>query len=82
MKFALSGQIFENYSNIKFHENLISGRRVVQCGKTDTKQLIIDFRNFVIVSKKILCLVDRVWNVTAHAQKPHFVFRAKRDESI
>jgi len=30
-----SQQIFEKYSNIKFHENPSSGRRVVPCGRTD-----------------------------------------------
>jgi hypothetical protein len=35
MKLEFSGQIFENYSNIKFHENPSSGSRVVPCGRTD-----------------------------------------------
>jgi len=32
MKLGFSGQIFEGYSNIKFHENFSSGSRVVSCG--------------------------------------------------
>ena len=35
MKLEFSRQIFEKYWNIKFHENLWSGRRVVSCGRTD-----------------------------------------------
>jgi len=30
-----SGQIFEKYLNIKFHENPSRGSRVVPCGQTD-----------------------------------------------
>jgi len=32
MKLEFSQQIFENYSNTKFHENPFSGSQVVQCG--------------------------------------------------
>ena len=35
MKLEFSRQIFEKSSNIKFHENLSSGSRVVPCGQTD-----------------------------------------------
>jgi len=35
MKLEISRQIFEKYSNIKFHENPSSGSRVVPCGQTD-----------------------------------------------
>jgi hypothetical protein len=35
MKLAFTRQIFEIYSNSKFHENLSSGNRVVPCGRTD-----------------------------------------------
>ena len=35
MKLEFSGQIFEKYSDIKFHENPSSGSRVVQCGWTE-----------------------------------------------
>jgi len=35
MKFEFSEQIFEQSSNIKFHENLSSGSRIVPCGETD-----------------------------------------------
>jgi hypothetical protein len=35
MKLEFSRQIFEKYSNIKFHENQSSGSRVVPYGRTD-----------------------------------------------
>ena len=38
MKLEHSPQSFEKYSNINFHENLSSGRRIVQCGRTDEQR--------------------------------------------
>jgi len=35
MKLQFSRQIFEEYSNIKFHENPSSGSRVVPCRRTN-----------------------------------------------
>jgi len=35
IKFEFSQQIFEKYSNIKFHDNPFSGSRVFPCGQTD-----------------------------------------------
>ena len=35
MKLGYSRQIFEKYSNIKFHENPSSGSRVIPCGLAD-----------------------------------------------
>jgi hypothetical protein len=50
MKLEFSLQIFEKYSNIKFHENLSCGSRVVPCeqtdGWTDMTKLIAAFRIF------------------------------------
>jgi hypothetical protein len=36
MKLEFSGQIFEKYSTIKFHENRSVGGQVVPCGKMET----------------------------------------------
>ena len=44
---------FEKYSNIKFSENLSSLSRVVLCGQTDIK-LIVVFRNFANALKMII----------------------------
>jgi len=58
MKLEFSGQIFEKYSNIKFHENLSIGSRVVPRGhsdrRTDMTKLVVAFRNFVKAPKNIL----------------------------
>jgi len=37
MKREISQQIFEKYSNTKFHENPFNGSRVVPCGMTDER---------------------------------------------
>jgi hypothetical protein len=50
MKFEFSRQIFEKYSNTKFHEYSSSGSRSVPRGRpdrrTDITKLGVDFRNF------------------------------------
>ena len=60
MKLEFYWQIFDKSSNIKFHENLSSGSRVVLCERTDTKKLIVAFRNFVNARKNI-----------SHSTEPH-----------
>jgi hypothetical protein len=51
MKLEFFRQIFENPSDIKFHENPFSGSRVVPCERTDRRtdmtKLTVAFRNFV-----------------------------------
>jgi len=37
MELEFSRQIFEKYSNTKFHENSSSGSRVVSCGRADRR---------------------------------------------
>jgi len=50
MKLKFSQQIFEKYSNVKFHENPSSGSRVVPRGqidgRTDMTKLIVVFSQF------------------------------------
>jgi hypothetical protein len=54
MKLEFSGEIFEEYSNIKFYEDPSSGSLVVPYGQTDRQtdipsditKLIVAFRNF------------------------------------
>jgi hypothetical protein len=47
MKLKFSRQIFEKYSNIKFHENPSSGSRVFHADRqTDMTKLTVAFRNF------------------------------------
>jgi len=38
MKFQIPRQIFEKYSNTKFHKNPYSGSQVVPCGQTDRRK--------------------------------------------
>jgi hypothetical protein len=53
MKLEFSSQIFEKYSNIKFHENPFRGSEVFLCGRedgrtagyTDTTKIRVAFRN-------------------------------------
>jgi hypothetical protein len=52
MKLEFSRHISEKSSNIKFYENLSSWSRVVPCGQTDMKRLIIAFRNFAKAPRK------------------------------
>jgi len=52
MKLEFSGQFFEKCTKIKFHENPFSGSRVVPCGQTDIKKLIVAFRTFSTSPKK------------------------------
>jgi len=55
MKIEFSGQIFQNPSNIKFHDSKSNGSRGVSCGQTvgqiDMTKLNIAFRNFAKVHK-------------------------------
>jgi hypothetical protein len=56
MKIKFSRHISEQYSNIKFHENPSSGRRVVQCermdGQTHMMKITVSFRNVANEPKK------------------------------
>jgi len=49
MKLEFSTHIIKKYPNIKFHENLSSGSRVVPCGWTEMTKLIVAFRHFANV---------------------------------
>jgi hypothetical protein len=56
MKLEFPRQIFEKYTNIKFHENPFSGSQVVPYGQTDGRaemtKLIVAFCNFAKAPKK------------------------------
>jgi len=56
MKLEHSRQLFEKYSNMKFHENPFSVSRLFHSdgrtnGQTDMTNLIVSFRNFTNISK-------------------------------
>jgi hypothetical protein len=58
VRFEFSRQIFEKYSNIKFHENPSSWSRAVPRGRTDTTKQITAFRNFANAPKKTYVVQD------------------------
>jgi hypothetical protein len=59
MKLDFSREIFEKYSNIKFHENSSSGSRIVPCGRIDgptnrdMTKLIVAVHNFAKAPKSV-----------------------------
>jgi hypothetical protein len=58
IQFKSSRQIFEKYTNIKFHENPSTGSRVVACGRTDMTNLIAAFNSFAKAPKSLfLCVI-------------------------
>jgi len=58
-KLEFSQQMFEKSSNTIFHETPSSGSRVVPCGRTDTRQLIVSFRNAAKAPKNKWMLFTR-----------------------
>jgi hypothetical protein len=70
MKLQFSRQIFEKYSNIKFHENPFCGSRDVACGQKSGEDEVV-FLNFAKAPKIIevlkysnFCLhFTRTWNI-------------------
>jgi hypothetical protein len=72
MEFGFSQQVFEKYSNIKFHDNPSSGSRVVPYGRTDGRtdptKVIVASRNFANASKKTV-------RVSSPQRKVAFTFR-------
>jgi hypothetical protein len=74
MKREFSRQIFEKYSNIKFHEHPSSESQVVPSGQTDRRtdmaKLIVAFRNFAN-APKIVTLHISFSAKTAAASSPH-----------
>ena len=68
MKLEFSGQVFEKFSDIKFHENASSENLVVPCGQTDGRtdmtKLFAIFSNsaksrcfsFIVLVKKFRAL--------------------------
>jgi hypothetical protein len=53
IKLEFSGQIYEKFGGIKFHENLSSGNRIVPCGRTDVQSLFL-FMQMRLKTFKIL----------------------------
>ena len=73
-----SGQIFEIYSNVRFHENPSSGRRVIPGGQTEgwtvMTKLVVAFRSFANRSgKESKCWTDLSIRRDQRSCQPHFV---------
>jgi len=58
MELELFLQIFEKYSNIKYHENPSSRSRAFPYGRTDMTNLTVALRNFVNAPKNAVQLTD------------------------
>jgi len=61
IKPEFSRQIFKKYTNIKFHENLSCGIRVIPCrqmGQRDMTRLTVAFRAFANAPKNLLLLAQ------------------------
>jgi hypothetical protein len=69
-KICIFQQVFERYSNIKFHENSSSGSLVVPCGRTDGHgQANRSFLHFCGIVLKAM-ITDENWNPsTEHSSK-------------
>jgi hypothetical protein len=59
MELEFSRQIFEKFSNIKFHDNPSIGSRVVPCERAEMTKLIVAFRNFANAPKNCAVTVLR-----------------------
>jgi len=66
----LCWQMFDKYSNIKFHENTSSESRVFPCRQTDMTKLLVAYRNFANAPKNHFCFnfdnlfLFQVWSET------------------
>ena len=80
MKLEFSGQIFETYSNTKFHENPSSGSRVLPCGRADMTKLTVAFRNFANAPQKAENEINRQIskNGTQAAGKRKWLYQSTR----
>ena len=69
MKLEFSRQIFEKYSNIKFHENLTSGSRVVPRGRTDMTKFMVAFPNSANAPKNFHIIASPGWSFSKKTDK-------------
>ena len=77
MKLEFSRQIFEKSSNIKFNENLSSGKQAAPSGRTHMTKLIVTFCNFVNMPKNMttwLLLHQLTVLLVKTTNKPHDKF--------
>jgi hypothetical protein len=78
MELEFSQQIFEKYTNIKFHENPARGSRVVPCKRTDERtdrqtditKLTVAFRTFATEPKSFRSRLPK-WSATPNNVSTH-----------
>jgi hypothetical protein len=56
-------QIFEKFSNVKFHEGASIGSRVDPCGLTDITKFIVAFRSFWNAPKRYIYQHRSAWHM-------------------
>jgi hypothetical protein len=77
MNLEISRQFFEKFSNVEFHENPLSGSRVVPCGQTDRRTDEHDEANsrlsqFALAPK----------NVSEEEEHSHFRYKVPRPVDV
>ena len=74
MKLEFYRQNFEKYTNIKFHENQYSGKRVFLCvpteRQTDMTSLVVAFGNFANAPKNVRMTNGLTWYRNKAYQQP------------
>ena len=66
-------EIFEKYSNIKFHENPFSGSWVVPSEQMNMTKVVVSFCNFANVPKNLsVCIKCRLKTYMQFLQKKYF----------
>jgi len=75
MRLEFSWQIFEKYSNIKFHKNPSTGGPSFSTrtdGQTDMTKLIVAIRSFANASKNDVCLGRTLYPSIEQNENPRF----------
>jgi len=88
MKLEFSGQIFEKYLDIKFHENSSSGSLVVPCGQTDwhdeARSLFSQFLRTYLETKQFVVYRDvKVrFHTRVRSYKPFHLFTLRQTQYL
>ena len=85
MNLEFPRQIFEKYTNIKFHETPSSGSRVVPCGRTDGQKdmtkLIVAFRNFAKSAQRVKTFPQRKRQISNEDKLPRIKLTKFREHA-
>jgi hypothetical protein len=73
MKLEYSQNIFEKFSNIKFHENPSSGSRVVTCGRTVRHNKVNSISSHICNTSLILHVCNAGFYMYTHRSKTEFI---------